>query len=204
MPRGGNGKGITWTDTNNTKLFLAILRTHDIKVDYQKVAQEFGDGATSNGLSQQVNKLKRKNKEFESSSPLNASTGAAATNGTTTPTPVKKRRTKVAIKKEPVAIAENVSEPEIKNKDKNDLFATPTPTLTPMKIFDGGRLSVDTKKEATPLVSPRPMKKMSYSELVDPFQGEEGPNENGEGASFAGRHDESEDSTISEYKAESI
>ena len=35
-------KAISWTPANDTKLFLTILKVHDVKIDAGKVAEAFG------------------------------------------------------------------------------------------------------------------------------------------------------------------
>ncbi|TGZ77003.1 hypothetical protein EX30DRAFT_398863 [Ascodesmis nigricans] len=51
---------VTWTHEADARLFLAILAEHPVKVDYKKVAERFGNGATPRAIVERLQKLRAK------------------------------------------------------------------------------------------------------------------------------------------------
>ncbi|KAL9109615.1 MAG: hypothetical protein Q9227_005795 [Pyrenula ochraceoflavens] len=76
-----------WTDTDNVRLLLAILKTHDLKLDYQAVTNEMGDGRSALAISKHIIKLKDKMKAesgLTPATPSKSGRGRKPENGTKT------------------------------------------------------------------------------------------------------------------------
>jgi hypothetical protein len=58
-------RGISWTNENEAKLFLAVLKAHDVKIDYQRVADLFGNGASASGIQQHIKIMRKRDKDRE-------------------------------------------------------------------------------------------------------------------------------------------
>ncbi|KAF8540757.1 hypothetical protein BDD12DRAFT_831900 [Trichophaea hybrida] len=80
---------ITWNAQNDARLLLIILQVHNIKVDYVKCAQHFGQGASREAIRGRIRGLIRVGVGCEGGD--GGSTSASAT-----PSPRKRKNQKVA------------------------------------------------------------------------------------------------------------
>ncbi|KAI9875733.1 MAG: hypothetical protein M1830_008063 [Pleopsidium flavum] len=184
MPTGQ--KTIVWTAENDERLLLSIMGAHNITVNYDKVAQVFGNNIAPSVIRTRMGKLKAKARALN---PGVVSTTAAVTAPGTTATkrkPMTKKNDGATTKK----VKQEATDEEEDNMDdligaqiNNVPLQHVTPPATPSKKSNG--LSTKASNPNTPSPaggdgvlngrvgkkrsSPRDSSKPNYRQLDDPF-----------------------------------
>ncbi|KAF8245753.1 hypothetical protein K440DRAFT_633020 [Wilcoxina mikolae CBS 423.85] len=79
---------ITWNAQNDARLLLIILQVHNIKVDYAKCAEQFGQGASGEAIRSRIRGLLRAGVGCEGG-------GGGGGSASATPSPRKRKNQKV-------------------------------------------------------------------------------------------------------------
>ncbi|KAI9856890.1 MAG: hypothetical protein M1813_008727 [Trichoglossum hirsutum] len=90
---------MTWNDKADVRLFVNVLKIHNIKLDYVEIAKAMGDNVTAKAITHRISKLRQIAAEEESAQRSGSAsadgTGSGADNSAAA-TPAKRRRTSKA------------------------------------------------------------------------------------------------------------